>query len=58
MSAFTGIATAQAGSGHSGGMGGMGGGMGGFGWWPLLWSLILLSVLLVGYGVYTRAYPG
>ncbi|GAB3679168.1 hypothetical protein GCM10028857_00090 [Salinarchaeum chitinilyticum] len=55
LSAFTGIATAQAGSGHSGGMGGMDGAMGGFGWWPFLWSLILLSVLLiVGYGVYTH----
>lgn len=46
--AVTGIATAQQGGGHSGGMGG-------FGWWPLLWSLLLLSVVLVvGYGVYTH----
>jgi len=50
--AVTGIATAQMGSGHSGGMGG---GMAGIGWWPILWSLILLSVvLIVGYAVYTR----
>jgi putative membrane protein len=38
-----GLATAQHGGGHSGGMGGMGG----FGWWPLIWSLILLSVVLI-----------
>jgi len=50
--AVTGVATAQMGGGHSGGMGG---GMGGFGWGPLLWSLLLLSVvLIVGYGAYTR----
>lgn len=53
--AVTGTATAQMGGGHSGGTGGMGGGMAGFGWWPILWSLILLSVvLIVGYGVYTH----
>ncbi|WP_227015812.1 SHOCT domain-containing protein [Haloarcula sp. JP-L23] len=29
--------------------------MGGFGWWPLIWSLILLSVvLIVGYAVYAH----
>lgn len=51
--AFTGVATAQ----HGGGMGGTGG-MGGFGWWPFLWALILLSVVLViGYGVYARGRP-
>jgi putative membrane protein len=44
-----GVAAAQHGGGDAGGMGG---GMGGFGWWPLMWSLILLSVLVVvGYGV-------
>lgn len=49
---FSSIATAQHGGG-SGGMGGMGGGMGGFIWWPLVWSVVLLSVLLiVGYGIY------
>jgi len=43
-----GVASAQPG----GGMGGMGSGMGGFGWWPLLWSLVLLSVvILVASGV-------
>lgn len=53
--ATAGVATAQHGGGHSGDMGGIGSGMGGFGWWPLLWSLILLSVLLiVGYGVYAH----
>ncbi|WP_135536814.1 SHOCT domain-containing protein [Halostella pelagica] len=53
--AFTGIASVQSGGGHSGGMGGMGGGMSGFGWWPLIWSLILLSVvLIVGYTVYAH----
>ncbi|CQH64604.1 DUF2078 family protein (plasmid) [Halobacterium hubeiense] len=55
MFAVTGTVTAQMGGGHSGGMGEMGGGMGGFGWGPLLWSLLLLSVVfIVGYGVYTR----
>ncbi|WP_323192538.1 SHOCT domain-containing protein [Halostella sp. PRR32] len=49
--AFTGIASAQSGGGHSGEMGGMSG----FGWWPLIWSLILLSVvLIVGYTVYVH----
>ncbi|WP_299269572.1 SHOCT domain-containing protein [Halorientalis sp.] len=55
MIAFTGIATAQHGGGHSGGMGGMGGGMSGFGWWPIIWSLTLLSVvLIIGYGIYAH----
>jgi len=49
--AFTGIATAQHGGGHVGGMGGMGG----FGWWPLVWSLLLLSaVFTVGYAAYAH----
>ena len=49
--ATVGVATAQHGGGHSGGIGGMGG----FGWWPLFWSLIVLSVLLiVGYGFYAH----
>lgn len=47
-----GVAAAQHSGGHAGGMGS---GMGGFGWWPLMWSLILLSVLLlVGYGVFSH----
>lgn len=55
VAASAGIATAQHSGGHSGGFGGMGGGMGGFGWWPLMWSLVLLSVLLiVGYGVFAN----
>ncbi|WP_079978735.1 SHOCT domain-containing protein [Halolamina sediminis] len=33
----------------------MGGGMSGFGWWPLLWPLVLLTVVLtLGYGIYAR----
>lgn len=49
-----GVASAQQGSG----MGGMGGSMGGFGWWPLLWSLVLLSVVvLVAYSVLGYARP-
>ncbi|WP_353633159.1 SHOCT domain-containing protein (plasmid) [Halobacterium sp. NMX12-1] len=48
---FSSIATAQHG-GSSGGMGGMGSGIGGFIWWPLVWSVVLLSlVALVAYGV-------
>jgi putative membrane protein len=55
LAAVTGIATAQHGGGHSGGMGGMSGGMGGFGWWPIIWSLTLLSVvLIIGYGIYAH----
>jgi putative membrane protein len=50
LTAVAGIATAQHYGGH---YGGMGGGMSGFGWWPLIWSLLLLSVvLIVGYAVY------
>lgn len=52
-----GVATAQHGGGHTGGMGGIGG-MGGFGWWPLIWTLILLTVIiLIGYGVYIYGRP-
>jgi putative membrane protein len=33
----------------------MGGGMSGFSWWPVVWSLLLLSVVvLVAYRAYTR----
>ncbi|WP_123619630.1 SHOCT domain-containing protein [Halorubrum sp. CSM-61] len=53
--AVTGTATAQMGSGHSGGMGG---GMAGYGWWPVLWTLVLLSVvLIVGYAIHTHGRP-
>lgn len=47
-----GVASGQH-SGGAGGMGGMGGSMGGFGWWPLLWSLILLGVAVL---VVSRVY--
>lgn len=54
---LVGVASGQHGGG-SGGMGGMGGSMGGFGWWPLLWSLVLLSVVvLVVFGVYSSGGP-
>jgi putative membrane protein len=40
------------GGGHASGIEG---GMAGLGWWPIIWSLILLSVVfVVGYAVYTR----
>jgi len=36
-------------------MGGLGGGMSGFGWGHLIWSLILLSVVLIlGYTAYVH----
>ncbi|WP_324761248.1 SHOCT domain-containing protein [Haloarcula sp. GH36] len=29
--------------------------MGGFGWWPIIWSLALLSVVfIIGYGIYAH----
>lgn len=43
LTSVVGVVSAQQG----GGMGGMGGGMGGFGWWPLLWALVLLSVVVL-----------